>query len=146
MSSLIGRGWVFPPTVDTRGRVALTSERSEIEQAIRIILSTPLGQRVMRPTFGCGIHELVFAPINSQTVAQAGRYVTEALAMWEPRITVTQVNVRPDYNRELDGRLLIGIQYKIKATHDQRSLVFPFYLIPLEEKNAYAFTEPTEAG
>ncbi len=146
-TDLVGRGWAFPPHVDGRGRVALTSERSELEQAIQIILMTPLGQRVMRPTFGCGIHDLVFAPINSQTLAQARRYVTEALAMWEPRIMVTNVDVRPAYmadnttggeihtfehERGRSSVLLIEIQYKVKTTHDQRSLVYPFYLIPEE--------------
>src|SRR5437867_3677717 len=145
-TDLVGRGWAFPPHVDARGRVALTSERSELEQAIQIVLMTPLGQRVMRPTFGCRIHDLVFAPVNNQTLAQARRYVTEALAMWEPRITVTEVEVRPAYmedrtmgtgatdaferKRGRNSVLLIEIQYKVKATHDQRSLVYPFYLIP----------------
>lgn len=144
MEDLVGRGWAFPPHIDARGRIALTSERSEIEQAIRIILLTPLGQRVMRPTFGCGIHDLIFAPMNTQTMAQARRYVAEALAMWEPRINVTVIDVRVDQNH--DGMLLIDIQYVIKSTLDQRSLVFPFYLIPLETSEPYAILDNTQTG
>lgn len=129
-AEIIGRGWVFPPKIDSQGGLALTSERSEFEQSIQIILSTSPGQRVMRPTFGCRLQELVFAPNNSHTAAQARRYVEEALGMWEPRIRVTRVDVIPDQAET--GRLLIYIDYEAKSTHDQRSLVYPFYLIPGE--------------
>jgi phage baseplate assembly protein W len=84
----------------------------------------------MRPAFGCRIQELVFAPLTALTAAQARRYVEEALGMWEPRIRVDQVDVR--YDQSALGGLLIEIHYQVKSTHDQRSLVFPFYLIPAE--------------
>jgi phage baseplate assembly protein W len=127
---IIGRGWVFPPRIDSRGSIALTDEHSEIEQAMVIILATPPGSRVMRPTFGCRLHELVFAPNNPQTVAQARRYVEEALGRWEPRIRVNDVEVHPD--SQDPSRLLIEIHYEVKANRDPRSLVHPFYLIPEE--------------
>jgi phage baseplate assembly protein W len=127
---IIGSGWTFPPRIDSQGGISLTNEFSELDQAIQIILSTSLGQRVMRPTFGCRLQELVFAPNNSQTAAQARRYVEEALGMWEPRIRVTEIRVGPDPNSA--SRLLIEIEYQVKATHDKRSLVHPFYLIPEE--------------
>jgi hypothetical protein len=128
--SIVGRGWTFPPKIDAQGGLALTSEISELEQAIQIILSTSLGQRVMLPTFGCRLQELVFAPNDSRTAAQARRFVEEALGMWEPRIRVTEVNIGPD--PDADNRLLIAIEYELKSTHDRRSLVYPFYLIPEE--------------
>ena len=127
---IIGRGWTFPPRIDPQGRIALTHERNELEQSILIILSTSPGQRVMRPTFGCRLHELVFAPNNSHTAAQARRYVEEALGMWEPRINVVKIDVYPD--SQAHNRLLINIEYQVKANHDRRSLVHPFYLIPEE--------------
>lgn len=127
---IIGSGWAFPPRVDPQGGLAMTNERSELIQAIYIILSTSPGQRVMRPTFGCRLHELVFAPNNSYTAAQARRYVEEALGMWEPRINVLNVVATPDPRQ--NNRLLIEIEYEVKATHDRRSLVHPFYLIPEE--------------
>jgi len=108
----------------------LTSERNEIDEAIRIILMTPIGQRVMRPTFGCRIHELIFAPNNSQTAARAQRYVEEALGMWEPRVMVNEVKVGRHPIQA--NQLLIDIKYSVKSTNDPRSLVFPFYLIPEE--------------
>ncbi len=129
-NDLVGRGWAFPPTIGPQGGIALTNDRSELKQAIEIILSTSPGQRVMRPTFGCRLQELVFAPNNSQTAAQARRYVEEALGMWEPRIKVVAVRAFPD--TEQDHRLVIEIDYLVKASNDRRSLVFPFYLIPGE--------------
>ena len=127
---IVGSGWVFPPKIDAQGGLALTNEISELEQAITIILTTSPGQRVMRPTFGCRLHELVFAPNNSQTAARARRHVEDALRMWEPRITLVEVEARPDPDNAQN--LLITIQYEVKATHDRRSLVHPFYLIPEE--------------
>ena len=129
-NEIIGQGWIFPPRVDAQGGLALTNDRNEIEQAVKIILTTSPGQRVMRPTFGSRLHELVFAPNNSHTAGQARRHVEEALGMWEPRINVTDVETRP--HPELENCLLIEIEYEVKATHDRRSLVHPFYLIPEE--------------
>lgn len=129
-TSIIGRGWRFPPQINAQGGMALSSDRSELDEAIRIILMTAPGQRVMRPTFGCRLHELVFAPNNSHTAVLAARYVEEALGMWEPRINVTNVEATPDADNA--SRLLINVAYEVKATHSRRSLVHPFYLIPEE--------------
>jgi phage baseplate assembly protein W len=127
---IVGRGWAFPLKVDTQGGIALTGERDELEQSILIILGTPLGTRVMRPTFGSRLQDLVFAPNDSNTAAQARRYVEEALGMWEPRIILMEVEVRPHEKQETC--MVVGITYQVKATHDKRSLVYPFYLIPGE--------------
>jgi len=129
-SDIIGRGWSFPPRLDHRGRISTVGSVQEIEQAIRIIIMTVPGQRVMRPEFGCRLHELVFAPNDSQTAGLAERYVREALGWWEPRINLEDVTAGPDPDDP--ARLLITARYTIKATHDSRSLVYPFYLIPEE--------------
>jgi phage baseplate assembly protein W len=126
----LGAGWAFPLSVDQRGRIALASQETDIEQAIRIILLTPKGQRMMRPDFGCHIHELVFAKNDGSTAGLAAHYVSEALNMWEPRIRVRGVKAYSD--KSDPSRLLIDIDYEIKATLDRRSLVFPFYTIPGE--------------
>ena len=129
-NSIIGRGWAFPPHLDDRDRVALAQDDSDIRQAIFIILMTALGERVMRPEFGCRIHELIFDPANNQTAATAERYVQEALARWEPRIRIERITATPGGAQY--GQLDIEIEYEIKSRHDKRSLVFPFYLIPSE--------------
>ncbi|MHB0858031.1 MAG: GPW/gp25 family protein [Anaerolineae bacterium] len=128
---IIGRGWRFPPALDERGTIALASDESEIDQSIQIILSTAPGQRVMRPEFGCRLHDLVFGPNSPSTLGLAARYVREALGRWEPRIEVTQVAVEPDSGNP--SALVVAISYRIVATHSNRSLVFPFYLIPERE-------------
>ena len=127
---VIGAGWEFPVQVDQRGRISLSRRESDVEQAMTMILLTPKGQRTMRPEFGCQIHDLMFAPNDANTVGLAIYYVEEALAMWEPRIRVGEVTAAPD--EDAPERLLITIRYELKATNDQRSLVFPFYRIPGE--------------
>jgi uncharacterized protein len=133
MRDFLGTGWAFPVDVDAHGRIALARQELDIEQAIRIILLTPKGQRVMRPEFGCQIHDLIFAPNDATTAGLAAYYVEEALGMWEPRIRVQEVTAGPDPNDP--GRLLVEVRYEIKATHDSRSLVFPFYRIPGEAES-----------
>jgi phage baseplate assembly protein W len=129
-SDVVGSGWSFPVHADARGRIALSRREQDIEESVRVILLTPKGQRVMRPEFGCQIHELIFAPNDATTAGLAVFYVEEALAMWEPRIKVLEVAATPDESD--DARLLIRIEYQIKATYDRRALVFPFYRIPGE--------------
>jgi hypothetical protein len=138
MRDFLGTGWAFPVRVDEHGRIALAHQERDIEEAISIILLTPKGQRVMRPEFGCQIHELIFAPNDSTTAGLAAHYVEEALNMWEPRISVVEVSPVPDPHEP--ARLLIGVLYEIKATHDKRSLVFPFYRIPGEPDSALSLT------
>lgn len=128
---IIGRGWAFPPRVGPNGVMMLTNERTELNEAIRIILSTSPGQRVMRPAFGCRLQELIFAPNDSQTAAQARRYVEDALGMWEPRINVLDIRVYPEPHERF--QLMIEVHYEVKATRDQRTLVYPFFLIPEEQ-------------
>jgi hypothetical protein len=125
---LVGSGWAFPPKLDTRGEVALTIPDNEIIQSIYIILSTAPGERVMRPDFGCRIHDYIFAPSNAVTAVEVEVVVREALERWEPRITLDAIRAIP--SQELLGQLLIEIDYTVKATNDERSLVFPFYLLP----------------
>lgn len=130
MSTFIGTGWAFPPRTDGRGGIALVSDMENIERAIWVILSTPIGQRVMRPTFGSRLHELVFAPLNAETFGLAETYTEEALTFWEPRIEV--LDVVADTDAAQPHILGINITYRVKATHDERSLVYPFYQIPGE--------------
>ncbi len=127
----LGRGWAFPLGVDHRGGIATAAAHADIEQAIRIIMETVPGERVMRPEFGCGLHRLVFAPNSPTTAGLVAYYVREALGRWEPRIEVEQVDVAPDPKHE--AALLIDIRYRVRSTNDRRNLVYPFYRIPEEE-------------
>ncbi len=126
ISDILGTGFRFPMGVDGRGGIAMTGQEADIEDSIRIILSTARGERHMRPLFGSRIHELVFAPNNATTWGLMQQYVEEALGWWEPRIEVLDIDVGADSSDA--SRLLVDILYKVKATSDKRSLVFPFYL------------------
>jgi phage baseplate assembly protein W len=127
----IGSGWAFPMRVDSGGGIALVSREREIEESIRIVLGTAPGERPMRPEFGCGIHDYVFAPADSTTAGRIAFEVTTALERWEPRIEVLDVDV--DIDPDDRTTLFIDIRYAIRGTNDPRNLVFPFYVIPTEE-------------
>jgi phage baseplate assembly protein W len=122
----LGQGWAWPTQINPRGEFSLARGERDIEQAIRIILETHPGERVMRPEFGCRVHDLVFAPYDAATEGLAIMYVEEALERWEPRVDVLEVNVSENPNHE--GALSIEIRYRVKDTHDERSIVHPFYL------------------
>jgi phage baseplate assembly protein W len=130
MAEFLGRGWGFPIARDAGpdGTVRFTTAEYEdsVEQAIRIVLSTALGERIMRPAFGCGIHELVFAPNSAATRGMAEHHVREALLRWEPRIEV--LGVTAVSGGEQDEELLIGVEYRVRLTDSRFNLVYPFYL------------------
>lgn len=128
---ILGSGWGFPLRINERGSIGMAGGADDIDQAIRIILATPRGLRLMRPEFGSRLHELLFAPLNAATFALARHYVEEALGYWEPRIELDEVAATAD--PAAPARLLISIRYRVKRTRDERALVYPFYSIPEED-------------
>ncbi|ACU54342.1 GPW/gp25 family protein [Acidimicrobium ferrooxidans DSM 10331] len=127
----VGRGFAFPMRVDVRGGIALSDGTGSTDTAIRVVISTAPGERVMRPAFGCRIWDLLFEPVNANTMGLMAQAVREALAQWEPRIDVENVAVAQDDN---DASLVhITVTYRLRATNDRRNLVYPFYTIPREE-------------
>ena len=126
MSDFHGTGWAFPVTTDQDGTVERASGRRDIEQAIRIILETAPGERMMRPAFGCGIHDYAFATIDTTTKTLIETEVSDALIAWEPRIEVLSVSC--DTGRLANGRLPIEIDYRVRQTNNEFNLVYPFYL------------------
>jgi phage baseplate assembly protein W len=124
----LGRGWSFPVRLhEKEGTILLSEHEQDIRESIRIILSTARGERVMRPDFGCGIHDLVFEVVNTTTLTQIETQVLQALAIFEPRIDVVQVNALSD-GGGVDGQLRISIDYVIRGTNNQLNFVYPFYI------------------
>lgn len=124
--AFLGRGVGFPVSTDDRGRVEFAEGKTDIEQSIRIILGTAKGERVMRPDFGCGIHEYVFETVDATTLTLIRTSVEDALRKWEPRIDVQDVSVSTE---ELaTGKLLVRIEYRVPRTNNEYNLVYPFYL------------------
>jgi phage baseplate assembly protein W len=124
--NFLGRGWRFPLGVGASGGIATSEYEKNIEESIEIILGTAPGERVYRGGFGCEIHDLVFQPNNSETAGKACRAVSRALTVWEPRIGNLAVNAY--YDALEDNKLLIDIQYEVRATNNRLNMVYPFYL------------------
>ena len=122
----LGRGWSFPVGLALDDDIAMVEDAEDIRQSIRIILETDPGERVMRPDFGAGLRRLLFEPITTNTLALVQHRVEEALTTWEPRIDVIDVAVSAE--EAPSGRLLITIDYSIRATNTFYNLVYPFYL------------------
>jgi len=120
----LGIGWAFPLRPAGNG-MALASSEDDVQLAIRIILGTTPGERVMRPDFGAGLNALVFEPINATTVGLVKHTVQEALTQWEPRIDQITVDVTADPPL---GRLDLDIRHRIRFTNIFYNLVYPFYL------------------
>jgi phage baseplate assembly protein W len=124
--AFLGRGWAMPVALDPRtGLVASVAYEEDIRQSILIILETSPGERVMRPNFGCGIHEMVFTAVDSTTLQRIRSTVEEALRRCEARIDVLDVSI--DEAATLDGQLLVEIDYRVRQTNQLGNLVFPFY-------------------
>ena len=121
----IGRGLSFPVRTDATGSVALVDGDREIVESIRLILATAPGERPMRPDFGCGIHDLVFAAVSAQVVAQIGTTVRDALRTYEARILVQDVRVGTANLAR--GYLDVVIDYEVRATNQPGNFVYPFY-------------------
>ena len=124
----IGRGWGFPMRVGPTGGIGMVEREQEIEEAIRLVLGTAPGERPMRPEFGCGIHDYVFAGADGATAGRIAHEVRIALERWEPRIEVTDVVIA--FDSVAIGTLYLDVHYTVRSTNDRRNLVFPFYTIP----------------
>jgi uncharacterized protein len=123
--AFLGRGWAFPIAVDATHEIATAAYEDDVRQAIRIILGTEPGERVMRPDFGTGLRGLMFEPINTTTIALARHRVEQALILWEPRIDAVKVTVDADPPA---GKLNIAVAYRVRTTNTFYNLVYPFYL------------------
>ena len=127
MTGFLGSGWAFPVTTDDdTGELRTASGEDAVRQSIWGILSTAPGERVMRPDYGCGLHDLVFDVLDAATAGTVTRVVREALARHEPRIAVLDVYVAPDPGEP--GLLLIEINYELRSSNSRANLVYPFYL------------------
>lgn len=124
--AFLGIGWKFPLQVTPTGGIATAAAEQRIEESILIILSTAPGERLMLPAFGCGIHELVFAPNDASTVSHIVDQVRRSLVQDEPRIDVVDVTAET-----ADGQptlLLIRVDYRIRDTNSMKNLVYPFFI------------------
>jgi phage baseplate assembly protein W len=121
-----GKGLAFPLSVDPQGRLATASAERKIEQAVWLILSTAKRERVMRPDYGCGIHDLVFSPGTPQSVGQIVDQLRRALVAQEPRIDV--LDVTGEIPPGEPNLLLLRIDYRIRENNALANMVYPFFI------------------
>lgn len=122
----LGTGWKFPVRVNPAGNLSWSVGEQSVQEAIWIILGTAMGERQMLPSFGCGIHDLVFAPNNSTTQTNVSHLVKQSLAQGEPRIDVLDVTVSAAPDEA--NMLLIRVDYRIRANNAMGNMVYPFYV------------------
>lgn len=127
LGSFLGRGWKFPVSVDEQnGRVLTIAYEEDIQEAIKIIIMTRKGERVMRPDFGCDIHDHLFDVVDYTLLKQMENKVIRALINWEPRITDIEVTAVSQPNRP--SIIDIHIAYVVRTTNNPFNLVYPFYI------------------
>lgn len=122
----LGKGWSFPPTFDRDAQgVEMTEKNEDIRKSLEILLTTTAGERVMQPKYGCNMEDLLFASLDTTTKTLIKDRIKTAILYFEPRIEVKRINL--DTRNELQGELLIEVDYVVVATNSRFNFVFPFY-------------------
>ena len=124
-AGLLGKGWNFPVAPGVRGRLDFAEGREKVAQSIWIILDTEPGERVMRPSFGCGLRRYLMKPNTHATRSLIRHDVELALGLFEPRIRLTEVRADAGEDPSL---VLIRIAYLHPRDKRPGNLVYPFYL------------------
>lgn len=124
----LGQGWAFPPSFDALGRGArMVSEVQDIEESLRILMATAPGERVMQPTYGCGLHRLVFEVVGEASLTEMRNLIERAVLFFEPRITLESVDF--EFEPAEQGLLRIHLRYTVRSTNSRHNLVYPLYLL-----------------
>lgn len=130
-AEFIGIGWSFPPAFEkTGGYTLMSSGVEDIRESLHILLSTTLGERVMRADFGCNLRDYVFDPVNRSMEAYIKKLVEDAIIYYEPRITLDKLTV--DF-QDNEGIMIITIDFTVDATNSRANYVYPFYLIEAKQ-------------
>ena len=124
----LGEGWSFPPHFDRNtGSLVTTSGVTDINKSLEILLSTKLGERIMVPSYGCNLEELLFQPLDITLKTYIYDLIKTAILYHEPRIDVLKIDL--DITNELEGEVLIIIEYIVRSTNSRANMVFPFYKV-----------------
>jgi len=126
MSSFYGTGWAFPPAFDDRvGEVEMVSDMVDIQQSLQILLSTRPGERVMQPTYGCNLEELLFEPLTTTFKTYIKQQIETAILYHEPRIKLDNVDL--DESVDVEGLVIIKVSYTVRSNNSRYNFVYPFY-------------------
>ncbi|HYQ56739.1 MAG TPA: GPW/gp25 family protein [Draconibacterium sp.] len=125
-NSFLGTGWSFPPEFQKENAgVKMLQDEDDIKSSLEILLSTRLGERIMLPDYGCNLDELLFKPLNITVKTYVIDLIKTAILYHEPRIDARKISI--EQTNELNGELLIKIDYLVRATNSRKNMVFPFY-------------------
>lgn len=125
-ADFLGRGWSFPPSFNAETRsVELTEKEEDIRKSLQVLLTTTAGERTMQPSYGCNLEELLFESLDTTTKTIIRDKIRTAILYFEPRIDLKGVEI--DAANELEGELLIKLDYVVKATNSRFNFVFPYY-------------------
>ena len=124
--SFLGTGWGFPPVFNAASNgVNMLSDEDDIESSLQILLSTRPGERVMLPKYGCNLDEMIFEPLTTTFKTYMQDLIKTAILYFEPRIDVNSIDL--DDTGELEGRILIKVEYTVRSTNSRFNFVFPYY-------------------
>lgn len=125
-TDFLGTGWSFPPEFnETEGKLTMTSDVEDINNSLMILLSTRPGERVMFPNYGCDLQEMLFKPLDLTLITQMKGIVERAILYHEPRINILSIEINAQ--DEIEGEILIEINYEVRNTNTRSNMVFPFY-------------------
>lgn len=132
-NTFLGRGWGFPVEFNQNSRQVLLAENEEdIRQSLIILLNTTIGERVLRPEYGCNLEDLLFEALNVTTATMVTNRIKRAILFHEPRIKTDDIDLRPDYQ---EGRVEVLISYTIISTNNRKNLVYPYLFIEATDAN-----------
>lgn len=126
--SFLGRGWGFPPQFDRNNGVLelqMVSLDADIKESLAILLATAPGERVMQPSFGCGLKGMVFENINESMVTELKDLIERAILFFETRISLDEITI--DAEDVYEGLIRINIHYTISSINTRSNIVYPFY-------------------
>jgi phage baseplate assembly protein W len=118
------QGFAFPLKVDASGGIGEAAGADKIRLSVLTILGTQPGERLMRPTFGCPLRNLAFAPLNAATASLAQYFVQDALVRWEPRIQLDEVQAAPTTDESGQPLLYVNVRYRVRNSGQTQQVSF----------------------
>jgi len=123
----LGTGWTFPVRFDKKHGVELSSEEKDIKESLDILFSTIPGERVFRHNYGCDLRQWVFSKMDLTEKTMIIDVIEQAIMNGEPRITVEELDL--EIADELEGIMMIHLEYLVRSTNSRSSMVYPFYFL-----------------
>jgi phage baseplate assembly protein W len=112
----------FSFSLNANGDIKLVEDNSAILQSMKNIILTPIGQKSgsgdINTIFGVGTKQYIFAPLTLFTARSLGESILRNLTMFEPRISINDIQVDIDEQKRL---FEINIFYVIEKTDEEFS-------------------------